>query len=115
MQDYLKRLVVWINEGGQTLSRNRHFHTFATPLGRKALKLSRQLRSLGRDILTQTELGGTLRIEHLGAPSSLRIAVHLERLKTRRTVYLSPAEWELLLRDERVRALVEKAAPPPAP
>lgn len=109
MQDYLKRLVVWINEGGQSLSRNRHFHTFATPLGRKALKLSRQLRALARDVVAQAAQGGTLRVEELGEGASLRICLHLDRLKSRRTVYLSPAEWELLLRNEPVRVLVERS------
>ncbi len=103
MQDYVRRLVVRIGDKDRPLSRNRHFHTFATRLGRKAVKLSRQLRSLARSLVDQTAHGGSLRLERLGdGQTGLRLCLHLERLKAKRTVYLSPAEWELLLREPGV-------------
>ncbi|HEY3448855.1 MAG TPA: hypothetical protein VGK67_21020 [Myxococcales bacterium] len=120
MHDFVRKLVARIGESGRPLSRNKHFHTFETPLGRQALKVSRRLRSLSKDILVQTKEGGTLRVEHQSDQAGkLRIVLHFARVKARRTVYLSQGEWELLLQEPGVREIVErpaaKAEPPPPP
>ena len=113
MDDYVRRLVRRIGEAGKPLSRNRHFHTFATPLGRRALKLSRQLRSLARDILALAAESGPIQVERgVGGDGAVRILIHLTRLKARRTAYLSEGEWELLLQEAGVReALARQGVP----
>ena len=118
MHDFVRRLVARIGESGRPLSRNKHFHTFDTPLGRAALKLSRELRSISHDILAQAEQGGSLRVEQQSdAAGKLRVVLHLAQLKAKRTVYLSQGEWELLLQEPAVREAVKrsgKQADPPA-
>ena len=51
MDPFVRRLVQRLHDPKRPLSRNRHFHTFATPEGQRALRTSRRLRSLQRDIL----------------------------------------------------------------
>lgn len=111
MHDFVRRLVVRIGESGRPLSRNKHFHTFDTPLGRQALKLSRRLRSLSKDILVQAREGGTLQVERQADQAGkLRIVLHFARMKARRTVYLSQGEWELLLQEPGVKEVVDRTA-----
>ncbi len=108
MHDFVRRLVVRLGERGRPLSRNKHFHTFDTPLGRQALKLSRRLRSLSGDILLQAKDGGTMQIEEQADPAGkLRIVLQFARLKAKRTVFLSQGEWELLLQEPGVREALE--------
>lgn len=110
MHDYVRRLVTRIGEAGRPLSRNRHFHTFATPLGRRALKVSRELRSLARDILAQAANGKPARFEPLeDRRGGVRVLIELDRLKAKRVAHLSQGEWELLLEEDGVRdALLEE-------
>jgi len=121
MHDFVRRLVARIGESGRPLSRNKHFHTFDTPLGRQALKLSRRLRSLSQDLLSQgLAEGDSLAVEQqTDGAGKVRVVLHLARLKAKRTVYLSQGEWELLLQEPGVREVVERAAKPttrpPAP
>jgi hypothetical protein len=111
MHDYVRRLVARISESGRPLSRNRHFHTFATPQGRRALKLSRHLRSLAHDILVQAQVGGRIAVEHLeGEHPGVRLWLENERLKARRTAYLTRSEYDLLLEDDGVREALQRAA-----
>ena len=113
MHDYVRRLVVRIGERGKPMSRNRHFHTFATPLGRRALKISRQLHSVALDILTQARIGGRIVVEHVeGRTPGVRLSMELEHIKARRTTWLSRSEWELLLQDEAVRTALERLERP---
>jgi len=111
MHDYVRRLVVRIGERGRPMSRNRHFHTFATPLGRRALKLSRHLHSIAHDIVTQARIGGRIVVEKIGGEKpGVRLSMELDHVKARHTAYLTRSEWELLLEDESVREALERAA-----
>jgi hypothetical protein len=93
------------------LSRNRHFHTFATPEGRLALRTSRRLRNLQEDILAARAEGGRWRfLRHEMADGEHRIEIALERLGGRRVSFVSEAEFELLLELPGVRAAFEEAA-----
>ncbi len=99
MDLFVRRLVERLHDPGQPLTRNRHFHTFETPEGRLALKVARRLRGLQRDILRCAEDGGGTQMsrdaqEH-GEP---RIEIRLALGRGTRTSYLSPDEFELLLR-----------------
>ena len=117
MHDFVRRLVVRIGESGRPLSRNKHFHTFDSPLGRQALKLSRQLRSISKDLLAQAQEGAQVRVEQQAdGTGKLRILLQFARLKAKRTVFLSQGEWELLLQEPGVREAIDRCAKadPPA-
>lgn len=108
MKNYLQRLVARLTEAERPLSRNRHFHTFANPHGRKALRISRQLRSLARDIREQAERGEPIRVEPVVEDGNVvRVLLEYIRLKARRTAFLSPGEFQLLLEAEGVREALD--------
>jgi hypothetical protein len=111
MRDYVRRLVARISDRGSPMSRNRHFHTFATPLGRRALKLSKELRSLAQDIIAQAEGGGRIQVEQVGGKvPGVKVLLDIIHLKARRTVFLSLSEWELLLAEAGVREALQREA-----
>ena len=112
MDPFVRRLVERLNDPSRPLSRNRHFHTFETPEGKAALKVSRRLRSLQRDILACVQEGRPPRLlrkqledgEH-------RIELIFDRVKGSRTSVLKDAELELLRKLPGVQdALVDEAA-----
>ena len=98
MDPFVRRLVERLHAPGTPLSRNRHFHTFETPEGRAALRTSRRLRSLARDILTCHAEGGRVGCTPggLDAVGEVKVQLTLERLSGRRTSLLSRDEYELL-------------------
>jgi hypothetical protein len=111
MKPYVQRLVARLCDGEAPLSRNRHFYTFANPDGRLALRLSRRLRSLARDIVAQVQAGHPVRVERIEREGGLvRVAIELVDIKARRTAYLSPEELEILLLDPQVREALQPAA-----
>ncbi|HCF58685.1 MAG TPA: hypothetical protein DFS52_11920 [Myxococcales bacterium] len=110
MKGYVQRLVALLCDSEVRLSRNRHFSTFDNPDGRRALRISRELRSLARDIVAQAEAGNPVRIERVEENGALvRVLVDIAQLKARRTAFLSPEEFEILLSDENVREALERA------
>jgi hypothetical protein len=98
MDPFVRRLVERLLDPSRPLSRNRHFHTFETPEGKLAMRVSRRLRALHRDLLACREEGqsaGFVRQELENGAH--RIEVRLERIAGRRISLLHPAEFELLL------------------
>lgn len=100
MDAFVRRLVERLLEPSQPLSRNRHFHTFETPEGKKALKLARRLRGLARDVRRCAERGSPPDVRRDEAREEVRIALHFDVLAARRTAYLTPDEYALLRRVE---------------
>lgn len=77
-------------------SRNRYFLALSSPEGREALRIHRHLRSIERDLargLTATAV-----------KEDGRVRVDLAGGRTRRTSYLTGAEFRLLCRSPEVRA-----------
>jgi hypothetical protein len=110
MKDYVQRLIARLTEAERPLSRNRHFHTFANPHGRRALRASRELRSLAQDILEQAKRGEPIRVEPVVEGGNVvRVLLEYIRLKARRTAFLSPGEFEILLEAEGVREALQIA------
>lgn len=111
MDAFIRRLLTRLCDESQPLSRNRHFHAFDSPEGRQALKLSRRLKSLQRDLLCCLEEG-----RRVGLRSSeeergeQRIELRLERARGYRVSVLRGAEFELLQELPGVRAVLESAA-----
>lgn len=98
MDSFVRRLVERLLEPSLPLSRNRHFHTFETPEGRRALTLARRLRGLARDVRRCLERGAPPEVQASGSHGDLRIELRFEDLAGRRTAFLSEDEYALLLR-----------------
>ncbi len=97
MDPYVRRLVQRLLEPSAPLSRNRHFHTFDTPEGRSALRMTRRLRSLRKDILACVAEGRPAHfVRQEDAEGSHRIELRMERVRGRRVCVLPTAEFELL-------------------
>jgi len=110
MDPFVRRLIRRLHEPGQPLSRNRHFHTFETPEGRRALRTSRRLRALQRQILECQSEGGVLRVQRSeGGGDELRIELRIHRANGRCVSRLGEAELELLSELPGVREALEAA------
>lgn len=109
MNDFVERLVALLNDEQRPLSRNRHFHTFDNPDGRKAMRISRLLRAMSHDILQQARRGEPMKVAFVKEKGQVRVQLQFVRLKAQRTAYLSPREFELLLQNEDVRKALDLA------
>ena len=95
MSGFVNRLVQELLAPTRALSRNRHFDTFDDASGRRALRVSRHLRSLERAILAPAERPPQAsREERDGQPV---VRLELSAYRVRRVAYLSPEEFGLLL------------------
>jgi hypothetical protein len=110
MDPFVRKLVERLHAPGTPLSRNRHFHTFETAEGRAALRTSRRLRSLAKDILTCHAEGGRVACvpAGVGEDGDLKVQLTLERLSGKRTSLLSRDEFELLHGLPGVAAALER-------
>ncbi len=97
MDAFVRKLVRRLNDESRPLSRNRHFHTFDNDEGKKALRISRRLQSLRRDILACRAAGETVRATAQPGAKETKVEILIERLKGKRTALLSDAEFSLLL------------------
>jgi hypothetical protein len=97
MDPFVRKLVLRLFDEGSPLSRNRHFHTFESPEGKKAMRISRRLKALQQDIAKCRDAGGDSRVEVTkDANGEVRVEIHLQHLKTTRRTLLDEAEFELL-------------------
>jgi hypothetical protein len=104
MDPFIRRLVERMLDPSRPLSRNRHFHTFATPEGKRASRISRRLLALQKDIAACVAQGGAplaVRVDDGGG--AVRVEVRLERIRTAHRATLDDAEFELLCRLPGVR------------
>ena len=117
MDAFVRRLVERLLEPSAPLSRNRHFHTFETPEGRRALRLARRLRGLARDVRRCAEGGARPRLRLDESSRSVSVELRFEELAGRRTTTLSREEYGLMLRipgmAERLPALAALGGDPP--
>ena len=98
MDSFVRRLVERLLEPSLPLSRNRHFHTFETPEGKRALTLARRLRGLARDIRRSLERGTRPQVCEEGTEGDLRVELRFDDLAGRRTAFLTGEEYALLRR-----------------
>lgn len=101
MDPFVRRLVERLFEPDSGLSRNRHFHTFDNEEGRLAIRISKRLRALAKDIDDCHREGGRPSVSR--ASGKVRIEIGLNRLKTHRTTTIDEAEYELLLKLPQVK------------
>lgn len=85
--DFVERVVLRLRaEPG--FGRNRHFATFSSPEGRRALRMHRHFRSIERDL----EAGATATVD----ADQGRVRITLVGRRGKRTSWLSRAEFRLL-------------------
>lgn len=113
MDPFVRQLVQRLHAPGAPLSRNKHFHTFETPEGRLALRISRRLRSLAKDIHACAGEGGRVGCgpSAPGEAGELKVQLTLERLSGKRTSLLSRDEFELLSELPGVRQALGRGEP----
>lgn len=92
MDPFVRKLVLRLFDEGAPLSRNRHFHTFDTPEGKQAMKISRRLRALQQDI----EKAGPEGVRLSPAGDGSRLELRLQQVRSTRTTLLDAAELDLL-------------------
>jgi|GEM_PF-245521 len=108
MDAFVLRLVRRLCEPSRPLSRNRHFHAFHSPEGRRALKISRRLKSLQRDILACAEEGRAARFHRFADEDGERqVELRLERSGGFSLSRLQEDEFELLQDLPGVRSALE--------
>lgn len=96
MDPFVRKLVERLFDEGAPLSRNRHFHTFESEEGKRALRVSKRLTALARDIKASRAVGREPSITRAGG--EVKIEVVLDQVKSKRQTTLEPAEFELLQR-----------------
>jgi hypothetical protein len=115
MDPFVRRLVERLHDPTRPLSRNRHFHTFDTPEGRSAMKVSRRLKSLQRDIMACLKEGSRARFSRqVGPDGETRIELQMLRIQGRRVSLLQDAEFELLAQLPGVTEALEEVLDPAA-
>lgn len=104
MDPFVRKLVLRLFDDGAPLSRNRHFHTFESPEGKQAMRISRRLKALQGDLQKcRTAGGGSRVVTTKGENGEVKIEIHLDHLKTTRMTLLDEAEFELLAQLPGVR------------
>ena len=95
MDPFVRKLVLRLFDEGAPLSRNRHFHTFESPEGKQAMRISRRLRALQADLAKCHEAGSPVSVTKTDE-GEVKLELHLAHLKTTRLTTLDEAEFELL-------------------
>lgn len=99
MDPFVRRLIERLHEPGAPLSRNKHFHAFDNPLGKKALQVSKRLRALERDLATLAAAGHravATRVAGPGDEPAIELTLDFTELKGSRRARLSEDELEIL-------------------
>ena len=95
MEDFVERVVRRLRDG-RGFSRNRHYATFSSPEGKRALRIHRHLRSIEWDL----SRGSRVSVEREAA----RVRLTLRSKGGLRTAYLTEAEFRLLCTSPLVKA-----------
>lgn len=104
MDPFVRRLIERLHDPSRPLTRNRHFHTFETPEGKLALRTSRRLKSLQRDILACASEGGRAKLTKASrTEEDVRVELSLDSISGKRTSILREDELELLVQLPGVR------------
>jgi hypothetical protein len=117
MRAFTKRLVEMLIDAHRApgdkppLTRNRNFHTFETAEGRRALRVSRHLRSVEKDLIAQLAQGLSPRVTcHRNGKELVSVELEYRAVKGRRTAYLTREEFEILLGNKMLHGVLAGAA-----
>jgi hypothetical protein len=107
VDSFVRQLVLRLFDSGKPLSRNRHFHTFDTPEGKRALKLFKRLRAVSADIKQCHREGGQSSVRLTREQSGhLVLEMRLSQLRGVRFTRLDDDEFRLLCQVTDVRQLL---------
>ena len=109
MNGFVRRLAARLLEEDQNgspdpMTRNRHFEVFGDPLGRRALRIYRHLRSLRRDILGAAHVPVAVERGFGGDSGRVRLEIALAGERGTRTAFLSADELDLLLETPGIKS-----------
>lgn len=112
MADFVERAVLRLRQE-PGFSRNRHFATFSSPEGKKAMRIHRHLRSIERDLSG----GWTAEVEKGAAagengPARICLVLRCRKGKGSRVAYLTESEFRILCTSPIVRAALGPQATP---
>jgi hypothetical protein len=97
MDPFVRRLVERLLDPKAPLSRNRHFATFDNSEGRQALRISKRLKSVHRDLVSCTKAGGRSTVQVTTAQDGrVRVELRLEQVDAVRVTVLDEGEYEIL-------------------
>lgn len=97
MDPFVRKLVLRLFDEGAPLSRNRHFHTFESPEGKQAMRISRRLKALQTDIKKCRDAGGASKVVATKSEDGVvKVEIRLENLRSTRLTTLDEMEYELL-------------------
>lgn len=97
MDPFVRKLVLRLFDEGAPLSRNRHFHTFESPEGKQAMRISRRLKALQLDIAKCRKAGGASSVVATkDGEGVVKIEIRLEHLRSTRLTMLDEMEFEML-------------------
>ena len=97
MDPFVRKLVLRLFDEGAPLSRNRHFHTFESPEGKQAMRISRRLKALQADIKKCRDAGGASSVTATKSEEGVvKVEIRLEHLRSTRHTTLDEMEYELL-------------------
>ena len=109
MDPFVRKLVLRLFDEGAPLSRNRHFHTFESPEGKQAMRISRRLKALQLDIAKCREAGGDSRVlATRDGEGVVKVEIRLQHLRSTRMTVLDEMEFELLRQLPGVSALLDQ-------
>lgn len=109
MDPFVRKLVLRLFDEGAPLSRNRHFHTFESPEGKQAMRISRRLRALQLDIAKCREAGGDSKVVTTrDGEGAVKVEIRLEHLRSKRLTTLDEVEFELLRQLPGVKDMLEQ-------
>lgn len=87
-------------------SRNQNFDAYEDPRVKRAMRIFRHLQSVERDLLALGERGRVELDALERTEEQVVVRLAFSGSGGRRTSFLSPAEWELLLENDRVSAIL---------
>jgi len=96
MDPFVRRLVERLFDPGKPLSRNKHFHVFDNPEGRKALRVSARLETLQHDVRRCLAAHGPKGVRVHRTADGFELELDLRHLGGRRVAKLDEAELEIL-------------------
>lgn len=87
-------------------SRNRHFEAYEDPAVQRAVRLYRHLKSLEEDLLRLSDPDSARLVALEEGEEEVIVQLVFDGEESRRTSFLSAPEWQLLLENQRVSAIL---------
>ena len=111
MDPFVRKLVECLLDEQKPISRNRHFHTLATPEGAVAVRISRRIRAIAKEITRCQAVGALLSIRSHENGGYEVLIVH-DKVKLSRRALIDHDEMTLLAQMPGLRSIIDRAMEP---